>query len=332
LAIKETIYSTKKQHPYTMCVCDHGGYRMKASKKLTAMVLGLTLATTGFACSEDGKEGLLPENDLYIPANVKGWNAGITEAAFHRAIDKVEAIYAPIIANMGAKLNMERNWSDGTVNAYAQQTGKVWKVAMFGGLARHETITEDGMSLVVCHEIGHHIGGAPKKGGSGGGGWWGGSTGASSWASNEGQADYFATLKCLRKAWLNDDNIAIMANLNAPKAVIEACKKATKNNREDTAICVRGSMAGKSVSDLFSVLGKLPTTDFATPDPKVVSNTDDNHPRAQCRLDTYFQGALCDINMNEDVSQTDEVKGTCHPSLGYKKGTRPFCWFKPSAN
>jgi hypothetical protein len=297
--------------------------------KTATLVIGLTLVGSVLACSEDGTGGFLPENDMYIPAGMKGINGGITEAQFTAAIDKVETIYAPIVANMGGKLEIDRKWSDGTVNAYAQQSGKTWKVAMFGGLARHETITEDGMALVVCHEIGHHIGGAPKKGGSTSGGWWGGSSGASTWASNEGQADYFATLKCLRKAFLNDDNIAVVAEMKVPKTLVDACKKSSKKDKEDTALCVRTSMAGKSVSDLFSALSKLPETKFDTPDAKVVTKTDDNHPKAQCRLDTYFQGSLCEIGMNEDVSQKEEVKGTCHPSLGHKIGTRPLCWFKP---
>lgn len=295
--------------------------------KITAMVVGLSLAGTAFTCSEDGTGGFLPENDLYISVNQKGLNGGINQAQFDKAIDKVEEIYAPIISSMGATLKIERRWDDGTVNAYASQSGKTWKVSMFGGLARHETITQDGMSLVVCHEVGHHIGGAPKKGGAGDD-WWGG--GAANWATNEGQADYFATLKCLRKAFLNDNNISIVSAMNVPAAVTQNCQKANKGNAEDTALCVRMSMAGKSVSDLFSVLGNLPATKFETPDTKVVTKTDDNHPKAQCRLDTYYQGSLCDINMNEDVSQKDEVKGTCHPKLGHKVGTRPLCWFKPS--
>jgi len=297
--------------------------------QMTAVFLGLSISGSVLACSPDGKGGFLPENDLYIPTSTKGILT-ISEEQFNRSIDKVEEVYAPIVSSMGGKLDIERRWDDGTVNAYASQSGKTWKVAMFGGLARHSTITEDAMSLVVCHEIGHHIGGAPKKGGSVGGGWWGGSAGASSWASNEGQADYFATLKCLRKSFLNDNNQEIIAKMNVPSMVTEGCKKSTKGNIEDAAICVRMSMAGKSVADLFSALSKLPESKFDTPDSKIVSKTDDNHPKSQCRLDTYYQGSLCDINMNEEVSQKEEVKGTCHPSLGHKIGTRPLCWFKPS--
>lgn len=294
--------------------------------KIAALTVGLSLAGSALACSEDGKDGFVPDNNFYIPVNKDA--AGMTEAQFNSAIDRVTAIYEPIISSMGAKLVTEKKWTDGTVNAYAQQSGKTWKISMFGGLARHETITDDGLSLVVCHEIGHHIGGAPKKGASGGG-WWGGGAGASSWASNEGQADYFASLKCLRKTFLNDDNVSVVRTLNAPESLVKACNKANKNHRDDSALCIRMGMAGKSVANLFSVLGKLPDTKFETPDAKVATATDDNHPKAQCRLDTYFQGSLCEINFNEDVSQTDEVQGTCHPSLGHKIGTRPLCWFKP---
>ena len=292
--------------------------------KNSTLAIGLTFAGAVLACSINGagNGGFLPENDLYIPVGLKSIN-GISEAQFNEAIDKVEDIYAPVVSSMGGKLEIERKWTDGTVNAYAQQSGTSWKVAMFGGLARHETITQDGMSLVVCHELGHHIGGAPKKAGSIFGG------GVNAWASNEGQADYFATLKCLRKAFLNDDNVSIVAAMTVPKTLTDSCKKSMKRDREDTALCVRTGMAGKSVADLFSTLSKLPVTKFETPDTKVVSKTDDSHPKAQCRLDTYFQGSLCEINMNEDVSQKEEVKGTCHASLGHKTGTRPLCWFKP---
>lgn len=302
---------------------------MNKSLKTTAVVIGLSLAGTALACSINGTGGFLPENDMKIPVGTKGIKGGITEAQFKTAIDKVETLYAPIVSSLGGTLIIERKWTDATVNAYASQSGKTWKVAMFGGLARHKAITEDGMSLVVCHELGHHIGGAPKKGGSGsGGGWWGGGS-ASSWASNEGQSDYFATLKCLRKVFNNDNNAEVVAAMTVPQALTDSCKKTMKSDKEDTALCIRTAMAGKSVADLFSDLGKLPEAKFDTPDAKVVKSTDDNHPKAQCRLDTYFQGSLCEVSMNEDVSTTDEVKGTCHPKLGSKIGTRPLCWFKP---
>jgi hypothetical protein len=296
--------------------------------KTSALVLGLSLSGLALACTTGPKDGFLPENDLYIPVGQKSINGGLTEAQFNSSLDRVEKIYSSVVASRGAKLTVIRKWSDGTVNAYATQSGKDWQVNMFGGLARHETITEDGMSLVICHELGHHLGGAPKIGASGGG-WWGGGSSSMQWASNEGEADYFATLKCLRHTFLNDNNVEVVKTLDAPKSLADACTQNYKSNAEESALCIRMGMAGKSVANLFSVLSKLPDTKFETPDAKVVSKMDDAHPKAQCRLDTYFQGSLCDVNMNEEVSDTDETKGTCNTSLGNKIGVRPLCWFKP---
>ncbi len=284
-------------------------------KFLSALLLTLSLSGSVLACSEDGRSGFRPENDLKIPVGVKTVG-GITEAQFNAVIDKLETIYAPIVSNMGGTLRINRKWEDATVNANATRAGS-WVVNMYGGLARHQTITEDGFALVLCHEIGHHLGGAPKVAGF-----------LNRWASNEGQSDYFATLKCLRKAFLNDKNTTIVRKLKAPVALTQACAKAWPN-KDDKAICVRNGMAGASVAALFASLRNKPEAKFETPDTNIVSRTDDAHPAHQCRLDTYFQGALCEIGLNEDVSQKDEVQGTCHASLGHTSGLRPLCWFKP---
>ncbi len=299
---------------------------MKMISKTLALALALSVAGNGYTCTVDGSEGFLPENDMYIPTNAKSVST-VDEATFNSVIDKVETLYAPVIASAGAKLSVVRNWTDGTVNAYASRSGSTWVVQMFGGLARHETITADGLALVVCHELGHHIGGAPKKGA--GGGWWGG--GASSWASNEGQSDYFANLKCLRKVWLNDDNAAIVRAMEVPETLSAACANAFRN-ADESAICVRGGMAGMSVAKLFQALRNAPTAPaFDTPDRGVVTRTNDAHPAYQCRLDTYFQGSLCEVADNVDVSDSDEKAGTCHPASGHTIGARPLCWFKPAA-
>ena len=279
----------------------------------------LIFSTAAIACSEDGKTGFVEENDLSIPVDSLRMG-GISEEQFNSVIDRIEAIYAPIATNLGKELLIARKWNDATVNANASQSGSKWNINMYGGLARHETITEDGFALVLCHETGHLLGGAPKIAGF-----------MSKWASNEGQADYFATLKCLRKTFLNDDNATIVAALNAPETLVNSCAKIYANSL-DKNICIRNGMAGMSVANLFAALRNKPVAKFETPDTAVVTKTDDAHPAHQCRLDTYFQGSICDVGMNEDVSQKEEVQGTCHKSTGHTVGLRPLCWFKPKVN
>ena len=169
---------------------------MRKLKSVLTLIIALVtvISQASFACDLHGKTGILPENNLNIPVGLKFVGGGITEAQFNRVIDRISKLYTPVVSRLGGTLSIKRNWNDGTVNAYASRSGKTWNVAMFGGLARHETVTEDGFALVVCHELGHHIGGAPKKV----------SYYSNSWASNEGQADYFANLKCLRKTFFKD--------------------------------------------------------------------------------------------------------------------------------
>lgn len=290
-------------------------------KNLILSFIFLTLANTGFTCSEDGSSGFVPDNNMYIPVDAKNVG-GISEAQFNDVISKIETIYAPIVSSMRGKLVINRKWTDGTVNANAQRTGSKWNVNMYGGLARHSAITEDGFALVLCHEIGHHLGGAPKSAGL---------LGLMRWASNEGQADYYATLKCLRRTFLNDNNEMIVQSMEVPATLASTCAK-TYPNKDDQNICIRSGMAGVSVAGFFADMRNAARAQFDTPDRNVVSKTNDAHPAHQCRLDTYFQGAICDVALNEDVSQKDEVKGTCHKSLGHTSGLRPLCWFKPSVN
>lgn len=287
-------------------------------KKVIATTL--TLATvSGFACTIDGKEGLVPENKLWISTDAKNASQ-IDEAKFNEVIDKVQKIYEPIIATFGGTLKIQRKWDDGTVNAYASRTDDIWHVKMFGGLARHEAITEDGLATVVCHEIGHHIGGAPKKVS-----WFS----SSRWASNEGQSDYFATLKCLRKVFRSENNLAAVKKLNVPQEVIDTCETQF-SDEQDKLICQRGAMAGMSVASLFQSLREQEEgPKFATPDAKVVKKTSHSHPQTQCRLDTYYSGALCAIDENLDVDQEDEAIGVCYREAGDTSGVRPLCWFKP---
>jgi len=267
--------------------------------------------------SSFGCEGFLPPNKMYLPL---GHNSGLSEIQYENAIKRVEKIYAPIAKDHGAILKLDRKWEDGTVNAgtYRDERDTHWHVSLYGGLARHLAMTEDAYSLVVCHEIGHHIGGAPKKI----------INGKSFWASTEGQSDYWATLKCLRRVFEKEDNASIIRRYEVPEFVANECKDSFSDKKENS-LCIRISMAGKAISNVSAFARVTAFPGFDTPDPTIVPVVFDKHPVPQCRLDSYFQGALCPKSSNLSVSQQNEVIGTCHPESGSETGTRPLCWFKP---
>ncbi len=287
---------------------------------LIFIALSMLMIMPTWACDQDGSTGIVEDNNLWITSDAKGIST-ITEEEFNSILDRIEELYTPIIEEYGARLSVSRSWSDGTVNAYARQLGSTWEIAMFGGLARHETITADAFALVACHEIGHHIGGAPKKAS-----WFGGSM----WASNEGQADYWAAMKCLKRFIEEDDNIAIVANMEVDEHAKEICET-NFTTENDVAMCIRSSMAGLSLGNLFRALRRSTTPLlFTTPDSNVVTRTNDSHPAPQCRLDTYFAGAVCPRGYDETVSQSEANQGTCNRDENYESGIRPLCWYYPS--
>jgi hypothetical protein len=93
---------------------------------------------------------------------------------------------------------------------------------------------------------------------------------------------------------------------------------------------MRSALAGQSLAKLLGSLGGNENVDFITPDKKVVKKTVHSHPQAQCRLDTYFQGGLCDKADSILPSSTDVTVGFCTKKEGYSVGLRPACWYNAS--
>ncbi|MFL5785091.1 MAG: hypothetical protein ACJ76H_10800 [Bacteriovoracaceae bacterium] len=277
-------------------------------------ILGFLLTSSQVMACTDGT-GFLPDNNLKIPPHIK---SGLTREQYDEAIDKVLKVYSPIARIYGGRLNVMRLWDSEVVNAgtIRENGGKTWTINLYGGFARHPYITQDGFMLVVCHEIGHHIGGAPKKiYGSG-----------AIWSSTEGQSDYFATLKCLRKVFAIDDNIEIIKDADVPMLVRTECETSFKREWEQ-ALCIRTSLAGLSVAKVNADGRQLPSPEFEAIDPTEVETTNNNHPVPQCRLNTYYEGSICPVPSTRTVSQIFDAPGTCHPKTKFTRGLRPACWY-----
>jgi hypothetical protein len=286
------------------------------NKLIIAFLLSfsLTVHSHGISC--------IPENDLYISHQHKGLS-DVTEATFNKAIADFQEIYEDIIKeNFNANLDIKGDWEDGTVNAYARRLGRTWEVQMFGGLARHQEATLDGFKAVLCHEIGHHLGGAPKYSGL-----------FNRWASSEGQSDYFATAKCLPRLFEQQEEKTLKIynkeNLtDEEKFAKEKCDK-TYTNEFEAAKCFRSGLAGQALARLLGSLRGNPDVKFSEPDSSVVDSTQHGHPAAQCRLDTYFQGALCVNDFSVLPDNRNVSVGYCTEVDQFLAGLRPHCWYNP---
>lgn len=290
--------------------------------------LGLSIITV----SASAFANTMPLNNLHLEDDVRVVNH-ITHRDFFGIIREIAETFSPAVRHHGGQLKVNYFWNDPTVNASAQQEGGEWILNMYGGLARRKEITKDGFALVVCHELGHHLGGYPFK--------WDGEIG---WAASEGQADYFATQACARMIWGRDmeENAKYRALVDPfAKGV---CDRAWRYQQQRD-LCYRTSRAGESLAALLNALGdaKRPVSYRKSARAKVYE-TYVNHPAAQCRLETFLNGALCrrafnlavipgkTLNVRSAAAMDQEKEAavtSCEDSGSAFDGSRPACWFRP---
>lgn len=286
--------------------------------------------------------GFFPANNLRFPVRPQGH---MNEQTFRQILQVVAQIYEPIFRQNGRpKLAIFPRWTDDTVNAYAficnepkligtpnypaecnrMQTSPgvftpISIVSMFGGLARHPLMTPEGLIIVACHEIGHHLAGYPRYGNN------------AQWAATEGQSDYFATSKCARKVFRAIGKNAIWAQrANVSFEVRNSCARTFGATTEEGGICMRSAMAGLALARVLGSFNSDPKNiNFANVDKTVVTQTFEGHPAAQCRLDTYVAGSICRVSDSENFSPADPRKGSCGVGKVESNGIRPRCWYRP---
>lgn len=241
---------------------------------------------------------------------------GLTERQFRQIPRRIAQLYAEDASAHRARIKIEYYWNSNQLNAGGaiRREGGVsyWEIFLHGELARHTSMTPDAFAIVVCHELGHSVGGAPIHTHMG--------------ATAEAQADYFATLKCFRRyARAHRERLT----LPVLPQVLADCQKSFRHS-EDRSTCQRSAIAA---TQLAAILNEIFTPgavspSVTTPDTSIATGTNLEYPAPQCRLDTMYQGALCTADERVGMSLENEEIGTCHPKNGDQIGNRPACWYQ----
>ncbi len=270
------------------------------------------------ACDKEGHSGVFPQNNLSL--SVTQNYSGMTEAEFNGVIKHLTEIYTPILAEQNKKLKMEGKWRRRSVNAMTRLYKGTVEMIVYGGLARHKFMTVDGLYMTLCHEFGHHLGGAPKESDI---------SGEVKYMSGEGQSDYYASLKCFRRVFINDNNEERMQDVQVHDFVEKNCQESFTNANE-IALCKRSAIAAMAFVKTGQGIA-LPgeEVDFDRTDTREAWSTNHDYPESQCRLDTIINGSFCPVDYTAELSNTDPNLGTCNRVDGYERGLRPLCWYKP---
>jgi hypothetical protein len=179
-------------------------------------------------------------------------SVGLSQCQFDEVAAKIERIYSPVFARLGGELWLRAKWNSESDNAKANEFGRFWLVNLYGGLARRAGMTRDAFALVACHEVGHHLGGSPRL--------------FLSAMASEGEADYFATLKCARTFFGDEDNAAALQGIRTDSYLISECKRSFADLKS-RLICVRSGVAAKTLVEVLQDINKdASLISFRTPD------------------------------------------------------------------
>jgi len=248
-------------------------------------LVALVLVTTAInANAQTTQRAIFPENDLHLDKTTR--MSRITKEVFDKLLITVMHQYRRLTVTSNLSLSISGDWENEKVNAYAAQRmhvdngngrrTKVARITILGGIARHPDITLDALALVVCHEVGHVLGGAPYI------------KGRDVRVSSEGQSDFYAARYCMEK--LVDKLPASAAPVSGMAQFV--CEGRWFDNPNMNNKCKRIAAAGEALAGLLAKISRVATPEIDTPDMTVVGETLYNsYPSAQCRLDTYVAGA-----------------------------------------
>lgn len=98
------------------------------------------------------------------------------------------------------------------VNAEVVKENGLVAIVVWGGMISHPKMTAHTFYLLLCHELGHFLGGPPLKSRTG-------------WSSTEGQSDYYSAISCVKDLGL-DEGQFIDAALALTSIYAEVTKQA----------------------------------------------------------------------------------------------------------
>lgn len=252
----------------------------------------------------------VPEKDLKLDDKVP--------TRYLEIVSELKAEFDADVEAQGGKLIIDYAMESSKLNAYASRKKDDWHITFQGGFIRSKLVDEHIFLAILCHELGHHIGGAPYK--------YPGHP-RNFWVVAEGQSDYFATNICLKRMLENKDNKSFVKQNRISDYAIKAC---TPNFADESQyyLCLRSVFITEKVGLLLHRFSRTSRgyrskpPKLQTPDQKIVTRTQIKHPEKQCRLDTYFQGSIC----NESYIGNNT---NCPDIWDIFSGARPRCWYAP---
>jgi hypothetical protein len=237
--------------------------------------------------------------------------------------EQIIDLYGSKVEESGATLEINPILISSNAGAYSKKikAERKWEITIYGGMIQHPLMSQAALGLIICHEIGHFLGGKPYVKGKKLGPIL--STTAPKEMSAEGQADFFATAECGKKLFARLN--LPPAHLSLPSSLVDACIKSGTSEKVCNSLVETAKLVSDIYVDLSSKIDRIQydPTYYLEKDNTQVPQTllhVGEYPGLQCRLDTMLAGLSCRLNSS----------GVCYVGESSEVvELRPACWYHP---
>lgn len=235
-------------------------------------------------------------------------------------ISAAREIYAPLgQESFGLKLEISIR-ADSLAVASADRSEQQLSVVIHQGLLDAPKLTPDALRMIICHELGHIFGGAPRRNVPPE---WEGPVApdSMSYMSSEGQADYYASAVCFKKLVDHARRRGQLERLNLSEVGPILKNKCDRSDEHE--ICLRAALGGKAFLNLIHEFPISCEHHDSSITPRLIR---DMYPARQCRLDTMIQGSFCGGELPHTLDFEDAGANSCLAP----GAQRPLCWYRDS--
>lgn len=209
---------------------------------------------------------------FFLPPETQMPVSDVTEQDYIQIIQRFMGFAtADIYAQYRKPLLIPNEWESPFFAGYAKLDEKYAQISLWGGLVRAPGSTRGALVAILCHELGHLLGGEPRQRIAG-----------ADWASLEGQSDFFAAKTCMPRFFKAYPQFS----LNISEKVVKKCG--------DDLICQKTLQAGL---EMMNLLQRYSFKEYTPVDLQTLAPATEelitSYPSEQCRLDTYVHGARC---------------------------------------
>ncbi len=261
----------------------------------------------------EAKRRIEAENRLQKFRFSSPFRPAVPLAEIQNVVRVFEETFGPEFARNGQNLKIVLDEAKTDFNAFANVDGNDRVIVLHSkAVAFQGNVNTDVVGLILCHELGHHLGGEPLV--------------ADRDMSAEGQADYYATSKCMRRLlrtpYFQDRAQAVDPTFQSYCGTFFVFGEVPE--------CARGLQASATLAAITARINLIETPSMDHSENQKVHITNLKHPSLQCRLDTLRAGGLCRKSERIEMTKTAPNEGVCSVEDSSLFEIRPGCWYAPS--